>query len=42
MSNTSQGQANYYQQFIQGVDIKDVLRYGMSEFPHRSDNVIHF
>lgn len=42
MSNTNETQANYYQQYIEGVDIREVLRYGMSEFPHRSDNVIHF
>ena len=27
---------------MSGVDLNEALRYGMSEFPHRSDNVIHF
>jgi len=31
-----------YNQFMSGVDLNEALRYGMSEFPHRSDNVIHF
>ena len=41
MSN-SQDAHSHYTQYISGVELHELMRYGMSEFPHRSDNVIHF
>ena len=41
MSNSNEAHSQYTQ-YISGVDLHELMRYGMSEFPHRSDNVIHF
>jgi len=41
MSN-SQDAHSHYTQYISGVELHELMRYGMSEFPHRSDNLIHF
>ena len=41
MSN-SQDAHSQYTQYISGVELHELMRYGMSEFPHLSDNVIHF
>ena len=41
MSNSQDAQS-HYTQYISGVELHELMRYGMSEVPHRSDNVIHF
>ena len=41
MSNSQDAQSQYTQ-YISGVELHELMRYGMSEFPHLSDNVIHF